>query len=63
MSTSLASQECVYLLSLVNNLGLDLHGPFLLQGDKQGVIKLSQNPTFHSRSKHIDITNHFVRTL
>ena len=63
MSISLVSQECVYLLSLVKSLGLDLDGPILLQGDNHGAIKLSQNPITHSRSKHIDIRHHFVRDL
>ena len=63
MSISLASQDCVYLLSLVKNLGLDLDGPILLQGDNHGAIKLAQNPITHSRSKHIDIRHHFVRDL
>ena len=63
MSISLASQECVYLLSLVKSLGLDLDGPILLQGDNHGAIKLAQNPITHNRSKHIDIRHHFVRDL
>ena len=29
--------------------------------DNQGCIKLSENPLFHDRSKHIDIQCHFVR--
>ena len=63
MSISLASQECVYLLSFVKSLGLDLDGPILLQGDNHGAIKLAQNRITHGRSKHIDIRHHFVRDL
>ena len=63
MSISLASQQCVYLLSLVKNLGLDLDGPILLQGDNHGAIKLAQNPITHNRSKHIDIRHHFYGIL
>ena len=63
MSISLASQEYVYLLSLVKSLGLDIDGPILLQGNNQGAIKLAQNTITHSRSKHIDIRHHFVRDL
>ena len=29
--------------------------------DKQSCIKLSKNPVFHDRSKHIDIRCHFIR--
>ena len=63
MSISLASQECVYLLSLLKSLGLDIGGPILLQSDNHGAIKLVQNPITHSRSKHIDIRHHLVRDL
>ena len=55
MSISFAAQECVYLLSLVQILSLDLDGPVLLHGDNQGAIKLAQNAITHSRNKHIDI--------
>ena len=63
MNISLASQECVYVLSLVRSLGLDLDGPILFQDENHGAIKLSKNPITHSRSKHIDIRHHFVRDL
>ena len=63
MSISLASQECVYLLSLVKSLGLDLDGPIFLQGDNHGAINLAQNSITHSRSKHIDMRHHFVWDL
>jgi hypothetical protein len=29
--------------------------------DNQSCIKLSENPVFHDRSKHIDIQYHFLR--
>ena len=63
MTISLASQECVYVLSLVKSLGLDLDGPFFLQSDNHGAINLAQHPITHSRSKHIDIRHHFVGDL
>ena len=62
-SISLASQKCVYLLSLVKSLGLDLGGPILLQGDNHGAIKLAHNTITYSRSKHNDIRHHFVQDL
>ena len=63
MSISSSSQECVYLLSLVKSLGLELDCPILLQGDNHRAIKLAQNPITHSRSKHIDIRHQFVWDL
>lgn len=29
--------------------------------DSESAIKLANNPEFHKRSKHIDITYHFIR--
>ena len=48
MSISLASQKCVYLLSLEKSLGLDLGSPILLQDDNHGAINLAQNPITHT---------------
>ena len=63
MGISVGSQECIYLLSLVKCLGLDLDGPVLLQEDNPGAIKVAQNPITYSRSKHIDIRYHIVREI
>ena len=34
---------------------------YLLYCDSQRVIHFSKNPTFHSRSKHIDVRYHWIR--
>ena len=34
---------------------------YLLYCDSQSVIHLSNNPTFHSRFKHIDVRYHWIR--
>ena len=31
--------------------------------DNQSAIHLAKNPTFHSRSKHIDIRHHWIREV
>jgi hypothetical protein len=31
--------------------------------DNQSCIKLSENPVFHDRSKHIEIIFHFIRDM
>jgi hypothetical protein len=35
--------------------------PTLIHCDNQSCIKLSENPVFHDRSKHIEIRYHFIR--
>lgn len=32
-------------------------------GDNQGALALTKNPRLHERSKHIDISYHFIRDL
>ena len=34
-----------------------------MYGDNQGALSLVKNPQIHDRSKHIDISYHFVRDL
>jgi hypothetical protein len=35
----------------------------VLHSDSQSVIHLAKNSTFHSRTKHIDLRYHFIRSL
>ena len=36
-------------------------GPIVIHCDNQSCIRLSENPVFHDRSKHIEIIYHFIR--
>ncbi|KAJ2918787.1 hypothetical protein MD484_g1572, partial [Candolleomyces efflorescens] len=42
---------------------VDKFRPTVLYCDNQGAIKLSTNPVFHARTKHIDIHFHFIRQI
>ena len=35
--------------------------PALIYEDNQSAIELTRNPKFHNRTKHIDVSFHFVR--
>jgi len=35
--------------------------PPIIFADNQGAIKLSKNPQYHNRTKHIDVKYHFIR--
>ena len=37
--------------------------PTIIHCDNQSSIKLSVNPFFHDRSKHIEIPHHYVRDM
>ena len=62
MALCLATQEAVYLSSLVNDMSLSQKTePVVINVDNQGAIALAKNPVHHNRSKHIDIKYHFIR--
>jgi hypothetical protein len=61
MATSLASCEAIWLRKLLTRLfGQELELT-VIHCDNQSCIKLSENPVFHDRSKHIEIRYHFIR--
>ena len=61
MAASQASCEAIWLRKLLVGLfGRELR-PTTIYCDNQSCIKLSENPVFHDRSKHIEIRYHFIR--
>jgi hypothetical protein len=61
MAANLASCEAIWLRKLLTGLfGQELE-PTLIHCDNQSCIKLSENPAFHDRSKHIEIIYHFIK--
>ena len=61
MAASTASCEAIWLCKLILNLLKKQIEPTKIMCDNQSCIKLSENPVFHDRSKHIDIRCHFIR--
>ena len=57
-----ASKEMVWLQSLLEELGKKQEGN-VLYCDSQSAIHLAKNPSFHSRTKHIQLRYHFIRSL
>jgi hypothetical protein len=55
MGLAEATKEAKYLRSFLIELGLDNLSPVVVYEDNLGALKLAANPTFHNRSKHIDI--------
>lgn len=60
MGLTEASKEAIYLRSLLNEL-IGFSNTVVLFNDSQSAQKLSVNPMFHKRSKHIDVRFHFIR--
>jgi hypothetical protein len=54
-----ASKEAIWLKKLVSGLFGDKLEMMVVHCDSQGCIKLTENPVFHDRSKHIDMKYHY----
>ncbi|WVY99473.1 hypothetical protein V8G54_015558 [Vigna mungo] len=57
-----ASKELIWLQGLLTELGF-IQEMSVLHSDSQSAIHLAKNSTFHSRTKHIDVRYHFIRSL
>jgi hypothetical protein len=56
-------RELIWLKSLFYQINTDkgLKFPTMIHTDSQSAIELAKDPTYHARTKHIDIHYHFVR--
>jgi hypothetical protein len=62
MASTHASKESIWLQILCSGIGL-LQQVVRIDFDSQSAIFLAKNPTYHSKTKHIDIQYHFVRDM
>jgi hypothetical protein len=58
-----ASKEAVWIRNLLGQLGFTQDQPTIIYGDNQGALALAENPEFHTRTKHIDVSAHYIREL
>ena len=63
ISASDASREAIWLRKLLSDLFDSSLEPVVIHCDNQSCVKLSENPVFHDRSKHIEIRYHYVRNM
>nr|MDZ8005347.1 hypothetical protein [Nostoc sp. DedSLP05] len=56
-------REAVSLRQLLRDVGLPIEGPTNILCDNQSAIKMTKNPVFHARTKHIEIYHHYIRDL
>eukprot|EP00253_Pinus_taeda_P001829 PITA_01829 len=61
MVASLASCEAIWLHKMLFGLFGQALRPSVTYCDNRSCIKLTENPVFHDRSKHIEIKYHFIR--
>jgi hypothetical protein len=62
MAATHASKEAVWLQRLCSGIGL-VQQAVRIECDSQSAIFLAKNPTYHSKTKHIDVQYHFVRDV
>ena len=55
------ASELVWIHQLLQDFQAPILTPVLLFCDNQAAIHIATNPTFHERTKHIEIDCHFVR--
>jgi hypothetical protein len=63
MAANTTSCEAIWLCKLLAGLFDQELDPMIIYYDNQSCIKLSENPVFHDRSKHIEIKYHFIRDM
>ena len=60
VSASDAYREAVWLWKLLSNLFDTSLEPVVIHCDNQSCIKISNNPVFHDRSKHMEMRYHYL---
>ena len=63
VSASDASREAVWLRKLLFDLFDTSLEPIVIHCDNQSCIKISENPVFHDRSKHMEMRYHYLRDM
>jgi hypothetical protein len=68
MALAACTKQGQWLAQTLRDLGLGKYvgknsAKVQMYGDNQGAIALAKNPHLHERSKHIDISYHFIRDL
>jgi hypothetical protein len=63
IAASAAGREAVWLRKLLSDLFRTELEPTVIHCDNQSCIKLTENPVFHDRSKHIEMRYHYIRDM
>ena len=65
IACSAAVQEAVWLRRFFGNLGIqgDCAEPITVHCDNQVALSFTKDPIYHSRTKHIDTKNNYIRDI
>ncbi len=61
MAASQAACEAIWMRKILVGLFGQMMDPTVIYCDNQSCIRLSENPVFHDRSKHINICYYHLR--
>jgi hypothetical protein len=61
IATCYACTKVVWLCKLISGLFDQVLDSTIIYCDNQSCVKLSENPVFHDKSKHIEIKYYFIR--
>jgi hypothetical protein len=61
MAATIAARELVWIRRLMKEIGHEQKNPTILFEDNMACIKMSRNPEYHQRTKHIDIKYFYCR--
>jgi hypothetical protein len=62
MEATHGSKEAIWLQRLCSGIGFEQKA-MKISCDSQSTIFLEKNPTYHSKTKHIDVQYHFMRDM
>jgi hypothetical protein len=63
IALSVAVREAVWLRKLLTDLFDHEMDSTIIYCDNQSCVKLSENPVFHDKSKHVEIKYHYIRDM
>lgn len=62
-AASLAARQALWLRKLLEDFSYEQKESTEIFSDSKSAIAMAKNPSFHGRTKHIDVQYHFIRTL
>lgn len=63
VAASVCACQVIWVKRILGELGYEVEGSTTILCDNTSTIKLSKNPVFHGRCKHIGVRFHFLRDL
>jgi phosphopantetheinyl transferase (holo-ACP synthase) len=61
IALAMATKEATYLKALLEELDYFNQSNIPIYTDNNGAIQLAKNPSFHAKSKHINVRYHLIR--